>query len=415
MSLGIRAKVAMAAAIATVSLLSLVAAFGYRSMVAATRESQIDLLDSRLDDLEERLASGDDRVVGSLQIDSGLRVVRAGSALPPQIPATLRIVREHPDPDIRALVGVVDTRRIDGTFDTIRISLWIAVVVTALVVGATSWVVVDRALSPVRRLTRQAETNMASRSLDPVTADGTNDDIDNLANTFNAMLDRLRNADAERRRFVSDASHELRTPLMVLSADAEYVLDHPDASAKPEAEELATAVLDQSTRLTELVDGLLTLATLDEEQPMTAGPISVATLLTSADANSLLAGPPPATEVLVPDVSRSLINVLANALRHHQNQIELEVSVDQERQAVSFIVDDDGPGVPEAERENIFQRFYRPDHGRTRSEGGAGLGLAIARAEIAQAGGTVAVSDSPMGGARFVITVPISSEDRTAR
>jgi signal transduction histidine kinase len=289
------------------------------------------------------------------------------------------------------------------------------VVVTALVVGATSWVVVDRALSPVRRLTRQAETNMASRSLDPVTADGTNDDIDNLANTFNAMLDRLRNADAERRRFVSDASHELRTPLMVLSADAEYVLDHPDASAKPEAEELATAVLDQSTRLTELVDGLLTLATLDEEQPMTAGPISVATLLTSADANSLLAGPPPATEVLVPDVSRSLINVLANALRHHQNQIELEVSVDQERQAVSFIVDDDGPGVPEAERENIFQRFYRPDHGRTRSEGGAGLGLAIARAEIAQAGGTVAVSDSPMGGARFVITVPISSEDRTAR
>ncbi len=85
---------------------------------------------------------------------------------------------------------------------------------------------------------------MASRSLDPVSVDGAGDDIDDLATTFNAMLGKLRSADAERRRFVSDASHELRTPLMVLSADAEYVIDHPVTPIQPEAERLAQTVLD---------------------------------------------------------------------------------------------------------------------------------------------------------------------------
>ncbi len=406
MEFGIRAKVAIAAAITTVFLLSMVATFGYRSMIAATRQSQIDLLDARLDELEERLASGDDRVVASLQIDSGLRVVRAGSPFPPPIPATLRIVRDHPDPEIQALIGVADTRRIDATFDTIRVGLWVAVVVTALVVGATAWAVVDRALAPVRRLTRQAETNMASRALDPVAADGANDDIDNLATTFNAMLSRLRNADEQRRRFVSDASHELRTPLMVLSADAEFVLDHPASPPQPVAAKLAETVLDQSERLNELVDDLLTLATLDEDQPVTADAIPVAELLASTNATSLVSDLGVAAEVLVPDVSRALANIVGNALRHRRDRVEIAVRLDPQAATASFVIDDDGLGVPESEREKIFLRFYRPDHGRTRTEGGAGLGLAIAHAEVTHVGGTVAVTDSPMGGARFVITVP---------
>ncbi len=108
----------------------------------------------------------------------------------------------------------------------------------------------------------------------------------------------------------------------------------------------------------------------------------------------------------MPDVSRSLANVVANAVRHHQDRMELAVTVDADARTATFVIDDDGPGVPETERENIFRRFYRPDQGRTRAEGGAGLGVAIARAEIVGVGGTVAVTDSPLGGARFVITVP---------
>lgn len=402
--LGIRAKVAATAAIATVVLLSLLGAIGYRAMIDAARASQIQLLNDRMDELESQLGSGDARVIASRQINSGVRVVRTGAGLPSDVPQTLRIIRDHPDPDIWAIVGVVDTRRIDDTFETIRIALWASVAVVGLLVGVTSWLVIDRALAPVRRLTRQAEANLTSPSLDAVPVEGGADELTELAQTFNAMLGRLRSVDTERRRFVSDASHELRTPLMVLGADAEFALDHPHESVS--AGDLARSVLAQTRRLTDLVDDLLTLASLDEAESPPLSTTTLGDLMTKSNARPVLSELSPEFEaVAVPDVSRSLGNLVANGHRYGRNTVEVLVAVDQTM--VTFMVDDDGPGVPLDERAGIFTRFYRPDGDRNRAGGGAGLGLAIAKAEVVRAGGSVVVEDSSsLGGARFTLSIP---------
>jgi len=397
-------------------LLSPVGAAGYVALVDAAHDSQALILEQRLDELAERIEGGDGQLTTSLRADATLRVIRVGETIPEEPPGTLSVVRSHPSDEIEALVGLVPTGRIDSTFDTIRTALWISIAAIGVLVGLIAWVVVDRSLAPVRRLTRQAEANMSSKSLEPLPVTREGDELSELATTFNSMLARLRSADVERRRFVSDASHELRTPLMVLSADAEFALDHPTPATQPKTTELATSVLRQSSRLTELVDDLLTLAALDESEAQLGtadrhdpGPVRpVGEVLAAADATALAPHlPESVASAVIPDVSRSIANLVANARRHRTSRHTLDVVAD--RDAVIVIVDDDGPGVPESEREEIFKRFYRPDDGRVRPDGGAGLGLAIVKAEVAEVGGAVSVGDSPLGGARFIVEVPVVS------
>lgn len=398
----IRTKIALAAALATVCLLSLVGALGFRQMVDATRQAQIDLLNEQLDAVERQLET-DDRTVARSTINSSIRIVRAGGDLPPPVPGTLQVTRSHDSEDIHSIVGLADTTRIDATLSTIRVTLWISVAIIGLLVGLAAWLVVGRALAPVRTLTAQAEENMASRSMEPVSIEDGHGEIAQLATTFNTMLGRLRSADEDRRRFVSDASHELRTPLMVLGADAEYAIKHGGSDG-----ELAPSVLAQSKRLTSLVDDLLLLASLDETERTPLGIATVHEVVRSADVASLWTELDRSVGGLeVPDVSRSLSNIVANARRHAEDQVD--VRVERQHQMVRFVVDDDGSGVPPDERDNIFRRFYRPDHDRNREGGGAGLGLAIARTEALRADGFVWVEDSPLGGARFVLAVPVSS------
>ena len=407
---GIRFRIAVTAATVTVTLLSLVGALGYRALVDATRQSQIQLLNERLDEFEAQLVADDGLLVGRRQIDSSLRVVRSGSDLPPQFAETLQVVRTNPDPQIRAIVGVVDTGRIDATLATIRFALWTSVLVIGLLVGATAWMVVDRSLLPVRRLTRQAERNMASRSLEPLVVGDAHDEISQLANTFNAMLGRLRGADVDRRRFVSDASHELRTPLMVLQADAEFARTE---TSDPETAEFALNVLGQTGRLTSLVEDLLTLASLDETETAPTDVVTVGQVLKRADATVLVEElSADAAALTIPDVSRAVGNVVSNAVRYKVERVR--VTVESRGDGVRFLIDDDGPGVPPAEQDQIFRRFYRPDHDRNRSGGGAGLGLAIARAELLLAGGSVRLEDSSLGGARFVLDVPLATNTAAA-
>lgn len=400
MTTDIRTRVAALAAAATILLLSIVGASSYVALVNATRQSQLDLLEERLDNLEQRLVAGDE-LSPRLQLDLSLRVIRAGEDLPGTRPGTLQVVRPSDDPEILALVGRVSTIQIDRTLATLRIGLWISVLMIGLLVGGTTWLVVDRALSPVRRLTERARAIEANQSTELLPVTGSGDEIAELATTFNTMLRKLRLSDSERRRFVSDASHELRTPLMVLTADTEYARDHGTDAA-----ELARSVLDQSTRLTALVDDLLTLASIDEGQTTADQVLTVGNVLTEAGAADH-AGELDRhlSAIRIPDVSRSVSNIVANAERHKAAMLDLSASASGD--TVTITVDDDGPGVPAEERTEIFKRFYRPDGGRTRVEGGAGLGLAIAKAEIGLAGGTISVDDSPLGGARFSITVPI--------
>ncbi len=416
MSNGIRTRIAATAAISAIALLSLVGTVGYLSLVEFTRQSQIDLLNARLDEVEADLADGDDiRPSASIRVGSSVAVIERGEDIPSTPSESIQVVRTVDDPEVGALVGIISTRQIDAALSTIRIGLWISVLVTGLVVGGITWVMVDQALAPVRRLRAQAEAIEADPSADLLPLGPAEDELAELAATFNTMLTKLRTADDERRRFVSDASHELRSPLMVLAADADYALQRPDPDSEAQLADLAESVRAQTSRLAALVDDLLTLAALDEEWPdeRTRRPLGDVLLAASAADVSLPVLSEEAEQLLVPDVSRALTNLVANARHHSRDRVAVEVDLTSTE--LSIAVNDDGPGVPAAEREHIFKRFYRLDAGRSRTDGGAGLGLAIAKADADRVGGSVSVGTSPLGGARFTLTAPLTQAHRFGR
>ena len=398
--LGIRTRIASLAAIASVTLFSLMGTVGYIAMVESTRESQRLDLEQRLDAFEDRLRSNGALPLSRLQLDASLVVIRSGEEIPDQPDGTIQVVRTTDVEGVRAIVGTVPTRpgRAHVRHDPSRA---VDLGDRRRPAGGSHLVVRGRPRpGPVRRLTRQARAIEVNPAHELLEESSSGDELGELAATLNRLLNKLRLADSDRRRFVSDASHELRTPLMVLSADAEYARDRGGA-----VDDLARSVLDQTDRLTSLVDDLLTLASIDEGQSATDRTRTVAEVLTAADADGFADGlEPAAASWPIPDITRSVANIVANARRHQTTTVELTVGADGT--AVRIDVDDDGPGIPVADREDVFKRFFRSDEGRSHRSGGAGLGLAIARAEVGQAGGTVVAGESPLGGARFTIRVP---------
>lgn len=281
-----------------------------------------------------------------------------------------------------------------------------------LVVVMTTYRVVTRALKPVEEIrSRVAELSAADQQARvPVPATG--DEIERLAVTMNSMLARLQAAAAAQHRFVSDASHELRSPLATIRASAELARTHPDVMAWSEG---ADIVLTETDRLERLVADLLLLARSDESGLiMRAEDVDLDDVVTGAIAGLAERGQ---IRVVVDvrsvrvtgDVQhlvRAVRNLIDNAARYARHSIEVRLrAVDG---TAHLDVSDDGPGIPEAERDRVFERFVRLDASRDRDSGGSGLGLAITR-QIARAhGGDVQVLPAEHEvGARLRLTLPL--------
>ena len=290
-----------------------------------------------------------------------------------------------------AVIVASTTTEIEETLDATRRFVLLASVVAALLAAALATVLARRALRPLRRLSTGAReierTGDASRRLpDPEVRD----EVGTLAETLNAMLDSLERARAAEQRFVGDASHELRTPLTALRGNLAYATRH---GADPEV--LADIEAD-AARLGMLLDDLLALAREDAAAPVRGEPVDLAELAREAGADEVVAEP-----AIVrgerPALDRAVGNLVRNARKHGQGQVEIEVQHDGDRARLS--VSDEGPGLTPQEAERAFDRFWR---GPT---GGSGLGLAIVRAIAERHGGTVTVA-----GSRFVIDLPASHD-----
>ncbi|MFJ6931034.1 sensor histidine kinase [Streptomyces nigra] len=270
----------------------------------------------------------------------------------------------------------------------------------AVVAGAT-WLVTRRALSPVEGIQREMAAITASEDLArrvPVPA--TQDEVARLALTTNETLAALESSVERQRRFVADASHELRSPIASLRTQLEV------GAAHPELLDLDGAVTD-TVRLQTLAADLLLLARLDAgERPGDARFDLGALAREHAEGRAGVTVT--ADEVPVAgsraQVGRVLTNLLDNARRHARSAVTVGVRAEGEWAVVA--VADDGDGVPEADRERIFERFVRLDEARSRDDGGAGLGLAIARDVAVRHGGTLAVGRAPAGGALFELRLP---------
>jgi two-component system, OmpR family, sensor kinase len=290
--------------------------------------------------------------------------------------------------------------------------------VTLLIALLASYVAGARVTAPLRRMASVAarvDAGDLEPRMDPPSSSG--QEVQVLAESFNHMLDRLAEAFHGQREFVADASHELRTPLTVIRGQLEVLAaqDNPPASEVRRVERLVQAEI---TRISRLVDDLLLLAQAEQTDFLQPEDIGLQPFVAELwDGVSLTAnrrfelGPVPAGSLRAdPDrVAQAIRNLARNAIEHTAADTGL-VRLEVGRAApdrIHFAVIDDGPGIPSAERERIFERFHRTDPARTRSAGGAGLGLAIVRAIAEAHGGQVGAGDRRNGGgARVELVLP---------
>jgi signal transduction histidine kinase len=290
---------------------------------------------------------------------------------------------------------------------------------TFLVVGAAAlaaallagYLLAARTAAPLRRFAgAAAEVDAGDLSprveVDPSAAA----ELRTLGDAFNHMLDRLEDAFARQRGFVSDASHELRSPLTAIRGQIEVLAREPDPGAA-DVRRVEAATLAELGRVERLVEELLALARLDEGVGPERRELDAGTFLReavdSAPGGASL-GPTASGRIsLDPDMlARVIRNLVENARRHAGPDGRVTVSSAAVAGRLRVCVDDDGPGIPPAERERVFDRFHRSDIARDRGSGGSGLGLAIARAIVTAHGGTIRAEESPAGGARISFELP---------
>ncbi len=291
---------------------------------------------------------------------------------------------------------------------------------TFLLVGAVAllaallagYLVAARAAAPLRRFAATA-TEVEAGDLSPrIAADpGAAAELRVLSDSFNLMLDRLEDAFARQRGFVSDASHELRSPLTAIRGQIEVLARDPDPDAT-DVRRVEAVTLAELARVERLVEEMLTLARLDEGVGPALRELDAPRFLRQAVLDA-----PGAAEVgeLAPGridadpemLGRVVRNLVENARRHAGAEGTIRVSSTVAAGRLRVDVDDDGPGIPSAERESVFDRFHRSDAGRARSAGGSGLGLAIARGIVAAHGGSIRAEESPLGGARISFELPL--------
>ncbi|AQW53463.1 sensor histidine kinase [Streptomyces violaceusniger] len=292
-----------------------------------------------------------------------------------------------------------------GAVGTVRQAMLIGLPLLLVVVAGVTWLVTRRALRPVEGIRREMAAITASTDLSRrVPVPGSYDEVARLARTTNETLTALEASVERQRAFVADASHELRSPVASLRTQLEV------GAAHPELLDLDGAVEDV-VRLQRLAADLLLLARLDAGERPAHASVALDALVREELAQRLGDRVPVRTEVapvVVPgsrgQLARVLGNLVDNAQRHARGGVR--VAVREEGRWAVLEVADDGAGVPEDERERIFERFVRLDDARSRDDGGAGLGLAIARDVAVRHGGTLAVRAAPEGGALFELRLP---------
>jgi signal transduction histidine kinase len=306
----------------------------------------------------------------------------------------------------------------EDAVESVREAMLVGLPLLVLLVGGVTWLVTGRALAPVEDIRAEMAAITASEDLTRrVPEPATRDEVARLARTTNMTLAALESSVERQRSFVADASHELRSPIASLRTQLEVGMAHPELLDVP------GAVAD-TVRLQRLAADLLLLARLDAGERPGSGRVDLAELVREAAARAAQSRPggtggvPVALELapgaVVTGSAGQLERVAGNLLDNAERHARSEVTVTLRREAgwVVLTVADDGGGVPVAERERIFERFVRLDEARSRDEGGAGLGLAIARDVAGRHGGSLRAVEPPPGvpGARFELRLPEAGE-----
>ncbi|MCU1601543.1 MAG: ATP-binding protein [Frankiales bacterium] len=303
-----------------------------------------------------------------------------------------------------------------------------------LLLALGGFLVVQRSLRPLVAVESAAEAIAEGDLTQRVPESDPRTEVGSLSASFNTMVARLESAFTEQaaseadaraseermRRFVGDASHELRTPLTSIRGFAEL---YRSGALPPGADvdRAMSRIEGEASRMGLLVEDLLLLARLDQQRPLERVPVDLLELASDAVADAaavdparsvtleaVAAGPPPVVSGDPGRLTQVLGNLVTNALTHTPEGTPVVVRVSTDPLHAVVEVSDAGPGISEEDRPRVFERFFRTDSSRTRTSGGTGLGLSIVAALVAAHGGTVAVDETPGGGATFRVSLPLA-------
>ncbi|MWB97603.1 sensor histidine kinase [Agromyces seonyuensis] len=316
---------------------------------------------------------------------------------------------------------------------TAQLALTITLVAAAglLLALVAGWFIVGRALAPLERVTasamRVSELPLDRGDVELAERVETGDDrteVGRLGGAFNRMLGHVSDALSAReaserkvRRFVADASHELRTPLASIRGYSELVRLH-GGELPEEVLHALGRIESESVRMTDLVEDLLLLARLDEGRELAREPVDLQTIARDAVGDAQAAGPEhewsleaPEEPLVVdgdePRLRQVVVNLLANARVHTPEGTRVRLRLVRDGTSARIEVEDDGPGIPPALSDSLFERFARGDSSRSRRAGSTGLGLAIVQAVVDAHGGTVGVRSEP-GETVFSVRLPLA-------
>lgn len=291
-----------------------------------------------------------------------------------------------------------------------------ALVGLSIIAFAFGYAMAGRVLSPLGRITRTARRVVGSDLARRIELDGPDDELKELADTFDEMLERLERAFTAQQRFVANASHELRTPLAINRTLLEVHLSDPAAPA--ELQQLGKTLLATNERSEQLVEGLLLLARSDN-QLVERKPVDLAEVATRAVDQALSEAQQKGVEIrteCVPAVvqgngvllERIALNLVQNAVRYNvPEEGWVEVSTELQQGQAVLVVSNTGPVVPAYEVDNLFEPFRRLRTERTGSDKGVGLGLSIARSVARAHGGRIIAEPREGGGLVMRVTLPV--------
>jgi two-component system OmpR family sensor kinase len=306
-------------------------------------------------------------------------------------------------------------------------TLLIGGTLTTVIACGIGWILSGLTLRPIHRITQTAQAIGEARDLERrVQHDGPQDEVGQLATTFNAMLARLQGAYHQVERsllqqqdFVADVSHELRTPLTTIRGNLELLRRDPPIPGEEQAD-IVSDMIEEADRMIRLVNDLLQLAHADAAVSLQREPVDVGTVAgeVCGRARSIAPGraiacraDAEATALADHDAVRQILWILVdNALTHTGGPVQ--VTTEAHDGEVALAVQDQGPGMPPELREHLFDRFYRGDPARSRP--GFGLGLAIAKGLTEALGGRIAVETAPEAGSTFTVTLPRAGADGDA-
>jgi signal transduction histidine kinase len=313
----------------------------------------------------------------------------------------------------------VEQRAADVLNEMLRSSL-VFMILIGVIAPVVGYLVADRALRPLDRMTETAQRLSESTLHERIALRGPQDEVKRLADTFDAMLDRLHRVFDAQRRFVANASHELRTPLAINRTILEVSLEEPAASE--DLKVLARALLGTSARHERLIEGLLLLAQSEQEltvrKPVDLHQV-VRIVLEQLDLEHRKR-PVTIHQDLRPAVAqgdplfleRCVFNLLENAIKYNVRDGDVWITIREDGDTAIVTVENTGPLVPPYEVDDLFEPFRRLHGERVRSARGAGLGLSIVSAIVDAHGGTVTAQSRPEGGLTITMRLPGQSAPR---